>query len=203
MPTRLHKYEKHWFPPSGLTTLVYKVTRRVCEWDPDVCIGPCVDSCRVPEGNEVVGGYERGLGTGIQAGNGICYCYTEKCFCERKVVEGEVFKKNLKIYLLAKTTDAARDKVTAHVQYPLLQRRCAMTCARPSSPRLYFSPSSSPSSCPHTLSTATTRTPPSLPSLLQRWPSGDPPRLTPLASPPTTCAGARRNPLKRKPSKYL
>lgn len=202
MPAGLHKYEKHQFPPFKILTLIFKVTHSVCGWGPCICIALCVDSCRVPEGNEVVGGYERGLRTGIQAGNGICYCYTEKCFCERKVVEGEVAKnKNKKICIWQKT-DSVRDNATAHVRLPLLQRPCAMTCARPSSPRLCSSPSSSPSSCPRTLSTATTRTPPRLPSLLPRWPSGGPRRLTPSASPPTMCAGAHRNPSKRKPSKY-
>lgn len=82
----------------------------------------------VPEGKEVVGGYERGLRTGIQAGNGICYCYTEKCFCEKKVIEGE-FPKNKKNLLLAKNQTlleikwplmcdipSSRDDVRRHVQ---------------------------------------------------------------------------------------
>ncbi|XP_018536505.1 proto-oncogene tyrosine-protein kinase receptor Ret [Lates calcarifer] len=35
----------------------------------------------------VIGGHERGLGNGIKAGYGTCYCYSEKCFCEKEDVE--------------------------------------------------------------------------------------------------------------------
>ncbi|XP_068183940.1 proto-oncogene tyrosine-protein kinase receptor Ret isoform X2 [Antennarius striatus] len=35
----------------------------------------------------VIGGHERGLMNGIQAGYGTCYCYTEKCFCEKVDIE--------------------------------------------------------------------------------------------------------------------
>lgn len=43
----------------------------------------------VSEEGSVVGGHERGLRNGIQAGYGTCYCYTEKCFCEKEDIEGE------------------------------------------------------------------------------------------------------------------
>uniref|UniRef100_A0AAQ4RFS0 receptor protein-tyrosine kinase n=1 Tax=Gasterosteus aculeatus aculeatus TaxID=481459 RepID=A0AAQ4RFS0_GASAC len=32
----------------------------------------------------VTGGHERGLRNGIQAGYGTCYCYSERCFCEKE-----------------------------------------------------------------------------------------------------------------------
>ncbi|XP_062257283.1 proto-oncogene tyrosine-protein kinase receptor Ret [Platichthys flesus] len=32
----------------------------------------------------VIGGHERGLGSGIKAGYGTCYCYAERCFCEKE-----------------------------------------------------------------------------------------------------------------------
>ncbi|XP_036071308.1 proto-oncogene tyrosine-protein kinase receptor Ret isoform X2 [Oryzias melastigma] len=36
----------------------------------------------------VTGGHERGLsGNGVRAGHGTCYCYTDKCFCEKEDVE--------------------------------------------------------------------------------------------------------------------
>uniref|UniRef100_A0A7N6FLQ6 Ret proto-oncogene receptor tyrosine kinase n=1 Tax=Anabas testudineus TaxID=64144 RepID=A0A7N6FLQ6_ANATE len=35
----------------------------------------------------VTGGHERGLRNGIQAGYGTCYCYSEKCFCEKEDIE--------------------------------------------------------------------------------------------------------------------
>lgn len=38
----------------------------------------------------VIGGHERGLRNGIQAGHGTCYCYSEKCFCEKEDIEGEL-----------------------------------------------------------------------------------------------------------------
>lgn len=37
----------------------------------------------------IIGGHERGLRNGIQAGHGTCYCYSEKCFCEKEDIEGE------------------------------------------------------------------------------------------------------------------
>lgn len=89
------------------------------------------------------------------------------------------------------------------VSRTLQQRRYVTTCARPSLPRLCFSPSSSPSSCPHSSSTGTTRTRlnPQLPLL--RWLSADQLRLTPSASLVTTYAAARRNPSRPRPLKYL
>nr|XP_057908550.1 proto-oncogene tyrosine-protein kinase receptor Ret isoform X2 [Doryrhamphus excisus] len=35
----------------------------------------------------VIGGHELGLRNGIQAGYGTCYCYTERCFCEKEDIE--------------------------------------------------------------------------------------------------------------------
>ncbi|KAF1375990.1 hypothetical protein PFLUV_G00225920 [Perca fluviatilis] len=35
----------------------------------------------------VTGGHERGLRNGIQAGYGTCYCYAERCFCEKEDIE--------------------------------------------------------------------------------------------------------------------
>ncbi|XP_056147309.1 proto-oncogene tyrosine-protein kinase receptor Ret [Lampris incognitus] len=35
----------------------------------------------------VIGGHEKGLMFGIKAGYGTCYCYSEKCFCEKDDVE--------------------------------------------------------------------------------------------------------------------
>ncbi|KAA8577660.1 hypothetical protein FQN60_003414, partial [Etheostoma spectabile] len=35
----------------------------------------------------VTGGHERGLRNGIQAGYGTCYCYSERCFCEKEDIE--------------------------------------------------------------------------------------------------------------------
>ncbi|XP_034040440.1 proto-oncogene tyrosine-protein kinase receptor Ret [Thalassophryne amazonica] len=35
----------------------------------------------------VIGGHERGLMFGIKAGYGTCYCYSEKCFCEKDNIE--------------------------------------------------------------------------------------------------------------------
>ncbi|XP_072292708.1 proto-oncogene tyrosine-protein kinase receptor Ret isoform X2 [Eucyclogobius newberryi] len=49
--------------------------------DPSICPQDCT---RGP----VVGGHERGIRDGIQAGYGTCYCLTEKCFCEK--VDDEV-----------------------------------------------------------------------------------------------------------------
>lgn len=39
----------------------------------------------------IIGGHEKGLMSGIRAGYGTCYCYSEKCFCEKDDVEGELF----------------------------------------------------------------------------------------------------------------
>lgn len=38
----------------------------------------------------VIGGHERGVGNGIKAGYGTCYCYSERCFCEKEDIEGEL-----------------------------------------------------------------------------------------------------------------
>ncbi|CAG04714.1 unnamed protein product, partial [Tetraodon nigroviridis] len=35
----------------------------------------------------VIGGHEPGLRNGIQAGHGTCYCYSEKCFCEKEDID--------------------------------------------------------------------------------------------------------------------
>ncbi|XP_074532014.1 proto-oncogene tyrosine-protein kinase receptor Ret [Halichoeres trimaculatus] len=35
----------------------------------------------------VIGGHERGLRNGIQAGYGTCYCFPENCFCEKEDIE--------------------------------------------------------------------------------------------------------------------
>uniref|UniRef100_A0A8D3D8C3 Proto-oncogene tyrosine-protein kinase receptor Ret n=1 Tax=Scophthalmus maximus TaxID=52904 RepID=A0A8D3D8C3_SCOMX len=35
----------------------------------------------------VIGGHERGVGNGIKAGYGTCYCYSERCFCEKEDIE--------------------------------------------------------------------------------------------------------------------
>ncbi|KAM4607508.1 proto-oncogene tyrosine-protein kinase receptor Ret [Polymixia lowei] len=35
----------------------------------------------------VIGGHEKGLMFGIKAGYGTCYCYSEKCFCEKDDIE--------------------------------------------------------------------------------------------------------------------
>lgn len=49
---------------------------------------PC-DLLAVVKEKPVIGGHERGLRNGIQAGHGTCYCYTEKCFCEKEDIKGE------------------------------------------------------------------------------------------------------------------
>ncbi|KAG5266966.1 hypothetical protein AALO_G00238290 [Alosa alosa] len=36
---------------------------------------------------EIVGGHEKGLMFGIKAGYGTCYCYSERCFCEKDPIE--------------------------------------------------------------------------------------------------------------------
>lgn len=46
----------------------------------------------VSEEEAVIGGHERGLRNGIKAGYGTCYCYSEKCFCEKDDIEGELVK---------------------------------------------------------------------------------------------------------------
>lgn len=43
----------------------------------------------------VVGGYERGIRDGIQAGHGTCYCLMERCFCEKEDDEGQYQTENL------------------------------------------------------------------------------------------------------------
>ncbi|XP_010899824.2 proto-oncogene tyrosine-protein kinase receptor Ret isoform X4 [Esox lucius] len=35
----------------------------------------------------IIGGHEKGLMSGIRAGYGTCYCYSEKCFCEKDDIE--------------------------------------------------------------------------------------------------------------------
>lgn len=42
----------------------------------------------VSEEETVTGGHERGLRNGIQAGYGTCYCYSERCFCEKEDIPG-------------------------------------------------------------------------------------------------------------------
>lgn len=43
----------------------------------------------VSEEEPIIGGHEKGLMFGIKAGYGTCYCYSEKCFCEKDDIEGE------------------------------------------------------------------------------------------------------------------
>uniref|UniRef100_A0A3Q3W938 Proto-oncogene tyrosine-protein kinase receptor Ret n=1 Tax=Mola mola TaxID=94237 RepID=A0A3Q3W938_MOLML len=45
--------------------------------DPSICPQDCTKKA-------IIGGHERGLRNGIQAGYGTCYCYSEKCFCEKE-----------------------------------------------------------------------------------------------------------------------
>uniref|UniRef100_A0A8C6SER6 Proto-oncogene tyrosine-protein kinase receptor Ret n=1 Tax=Neogobius melanostomus TaxID=47308 RepID=A0A8C6SER6_9GOBI len=45
--------------------------------DPSICPQDCTKG-------PVVGGYERGIRDGIQAGHGTCYCLTQRCFCEKE-----------------------------------------------------------------------------------------------------------------------
>uniref|UniRef100_A0A3B4A2A8 Proto-oncogene tyrosine-protein kinase receptor Ret n=1 Tax=Periophthalmus magnuspinnatus TaxID=409849 RepID=A0A3B4A2A8_9GOBI len=45
--------------------------------DPSICPQDCTKG-------PVVGGHERGIRDGIQAGYGTCYCLTERCFCEKE-----------------------------------------------------------------------------------------------------------------------
>ncbi len=47
-------------------------------------------SSLVCEEKTIIGGNERGLRGGIQAGHGTCYCLSERCFCEKEDVEGEL-----------------------------------------------------------------------------------------------------------------
>ncbi|KAK7901695.1 hypothetical protein WMY93_018464 [Mugilogobius chulae] len=44
---------------------------------PSICPQDCTKG-------PVVGGHERGIRDGIQAGYGTCYCLTERCFCEKE-----------------------------------------------------------------------------------------------------------------------
>ncbi|XP_062319953.1 proto-oncogene tyrosine-protein kinase receptor Ret isoform X2 [Osmerus eperlanus] len=44
----------------------------------------CPQDCT---GEPVIGGHEKGLMFGIKAGYGTCYCYSEKCYCEKDDVE--------------------------------------------------------------------------------------------------------------------
>ncbi|XP_076599868.1 proto-oncogene tyrosine-protein kinase receptor Ret isoform X1 [Chaetodon auriga] len=48
--------------------------------DPSICPQDCTKEA-------VIGGHERGLRNGIQAGYGTCYCYSERCFCEKEDIE--------------------------------------------------------------------------------------------------------------------
>lgn len=107
------------------------------------------------------------------------------------------------ILRMNQTLIAAFLKNGTSVRHSLSQRRYVTTCVRPSSPRLCCSPSSSPSSCPHTSFTGITRTRPSLRSPLQRWHSVGQLRPIPSASMPTTYAGAHRIQSSLTPLKYL
>uniref|UniRef100_A0A8C6SDP3 receptor protein-tyrosine kinase n=1 Tax=Neogobius melanostomus TaxID=47308 RepID=A0A8C6SDP3_9GOBI len=51
--------------------------------DPSICPQDCTKG-------PVVGGYERGIRDGIQAGHGTCYCLTQRCFCEKEDDEGQL-----------------------------------------------------------------------------------------------------------------
>jgi len=129
--------------------------------------------------------------------------YTYKLYFSVQLAEGKE-----DVYINPSQTTRGRPFKQLFLLFPRpIQRRYVTTCARRSSPRLCCSPSSCPSCCPPTLSTATTRTPPSPPSPPPRWPSGGPPRPTPSATPPTTCAAARWTPWRTKwlstTSKYL
>uniref|UniRef100_A0A673YIJ8 Proto-oncogene tyrosine-protein kinase receptor Ret n=1 Tax=Salmo trutta TaxID=8032 RepID=A0A673YIJ8_SALTR len=44
----------------------------------------CPQDCTI---EPVIGGHEKGIMSGIRAGHGTCYCYSEKCFCEKDDVE--------------------------------------------------------------------------------------------------------------------
>ncbi|XP_033956030.1 proto-oncogene tyrosine-protein kinase receptor Ret [Pseudochaenichthys georgianus] len=47
---------------------------------PSICPQDCTKET-------VIGGHERGLRNGIQAGYGTCYCYPESCVCEKEDIE--------------------------------------------------------------------------------------------------------------------
>uniref|UniRef100_A0A673W9G8 Proto-oncogene tyrosine-protein kinase receptor Ret n=1 Tax=Salmo trutta TaxID=8032 RepID=A0A673W9G8_SALTR len=44
----------------------------------------CPQDCTI---EPIIGGHEKGIMSGIRAGYGTCYCYSEKCFCEKDDVE--------------------------------------------------------------------------------------------------------------------
>uniref|UniRef100_A0A8C8MH71 receptor protein-tyrosine kinase n=1 Tax=Oncorhynchus tshawytscha TaxID=74940 RepID=A0A8C8MH71_ONCTS len=44
----------------------------------------CPQDCTI---EPVIGGHEKGIMSGIRAGHGTCYCYSEKCFCEKDDIE--------------------------------------------------------------------------------------------------------------------
>ena len=68
--------------PPCLLTDMYLLQLRIKEW---LCsLSPC--TC---VGNTIIGGHEAGLMFGIKAGYGTCYCFSEKCFCEKDDIEGE------------------------------------------------------------------------------------------------------------------
>ncbi|XP_062851471.1 proto-oncogene tyrosine-protein kinase receptor Ret [Trichomycterus rosablanca] len=47
----------------------------------------------------IIGGHEKGLMLGIKAGHGTCYCYSEKCFCEKDVMEEAICDDMCKTYI--------------------------------------------------------------------------------------------------------
>lgn len=167
----------------------------------------------VSEEEAVIGGHERGLRNGIKAGYGTCYCYSEKCFCEKDDIEGELTEISQNWSEIWCPQDPALPNLNNEQhsdncfiekqRHLLLQRSYVTTCARPSLPRLFCSPSLCPSSCPHTSSTGTIRTLQSLPSPLRRWPSAGRLRPIPSASLLTTFAGAHRSPSRPTPLRYL
>lgn len=63
-----------------------------CRYD---CCIHYVHILSVSEEETVIGGHERGLMNGIQAGYGTCYCYSERCFCEKEDDEGESSQNSL------------------------------------------------------------------------------------------------------------
>uniref|UniRef100_A0A8C7MGY7 Proto-oncogene tyrosine-protein kinase receptor Ret n=1 Tax=Oncorhynchus kisutch TaxID=8019 RepID=A0A8C7MGY7_ONCKI len=44
----------------------------------------CPQDCTI---EPIIGGHEKGIMSGIRAGYGTCYCYSEKCFCEKDDIE--------------------------------------------------------------------------------------------------------------------
>ncbi|KAK6328899.1 hypothetical protein J4Q44_G00008770 [Coregonus suidteri] len=54
-------------------------------------LGATTGRCQWRQGSEkvepIIGGHEEGIMSGIRAGYGTCYCYSEKCFCEKDDVE--------------------------------------------------------------------------------------------------------------------